>query len=298
MRWLDAAAFAGGVPRESYWRAASRDDGLCTQATSYVCPGWRPHESLLRWARPEISSRNLGCAYFMRAYSKAGQKCPTSVTKRLTRRRLRLTVGFPMIEDWAAFLDAEWRPVPRWALVAWATFYALFLGYVFHSHGDFLFIDLANLVVHEGGHPLFGWFGPTLGLWGGTLLQWLVPFLLAVYFFVARQKSAFVFCTFFFFENWLYTATYMADARAMVLPLVTAGGDSDYIEHDWNAIFSSLGVLQYDTTIAGVVRFLGWCGMIAVVVWFVWSGWKARAVDSWPLDAEGRRFAEFLGKRR
>jgi len=27
----------------------------------------------------------------------------------------------------------------------------------------------------------------------------------------------------FFFENWLYTATYMADARAMALPLVTTG---------------------------------------------------------------------------
>ena len=203
-----------------------------------------------------------------------------------------------MIEDWAAFIETEWQPVPRWALVAWTSFYALFLSYVFHSHGGFLFIDLANLVVHEGGHLLFGWFGPTLGLWGGTLLQWLVPFVLAAYFCVQRQKSAFVFCTFFFFENWLYTATYMADARAMVLPLVTAGGDSDYIEHDWNAIFSSLGVLQYDTTIAGVVRFLGWCGMIGVVVWFVWSGWKAKAVDTSGLDAEGRRFEAFLGKRR
>ena len=26
-----------------------------------------------------------------------------------------------------------------------------------------------------------------------------------------------------FFENWLYTATYMADARTMNLPLVTTG---------------------------------------------------------------------------
>jgi hypothetical protein len=48
-------------------------------------------------------------------------------------------------------------------------------------------------------------------------------------------------------------------------------GDPDHIEHDWNAIFSSLGVLQYDTTIAGVVRFLGWCGMVGVVGWFVWQ---------------------------
>src|SRR5258708_4335768 len=123
-------------------------------------------------------------------------------------------------------------------------------------HGGFLLIDSANLVVHEGGHLLFGWFGRTIGLWGGTILQWLVPLLLAGYFFRTRQPAAFVFCMFFFFENWLYTATYMADARAMALPLVTTG-DSDYVEHDWNTIFSSLGLLQYDTTIGAIVRTLG-----------------------------------------
>ncbi|MFZ3191331.1 MAG: hypothetical protein WA180_22930, partial [Candidatus Sulfotelmatobacter sp.] len=63
------------------------------------------------------------------------------------------------------------------------------------------------------------------------------------------------------------TATYMADARAMELPLVTTG-DPDFVEHDFNAIFSSLGVLAYDTRIAAVVRILGWCGMVGVVVWF------------------------------
>src|SRR5271165_5389812 len=160
----------------------------------------------------------------------------------------------------------NWRPTSRYSLAAWLVFYIGFLIYAFSKHGDFLFIDLANLVVHEGGHLLFGWFGPTLGLWGGTILQWLVPLLLAAYFFRERQTAAFVFCLFFFFENWLYTATYMADARTMVLPLVTAG-DSDFVEHDWHTIFTSLGVLQYDTAIAAVVRTLGWCGMLACVGW-------------------------------
>ena len=141
--------------------------------------------------------------------------------------------------EWSGARE-DWRPVSRWAVLAWLVFYVLFLIYTFSMHGGFLFIDSANLVVHEGGHLLFGWFGPTLGLWGGTILQWLVPLLLAAYFFRERQPAAFVFCMFFFFENWLYTATYMADARAMALPLVTTG-DSDYVEHDWNTIFSSLG---------------------------------------------------------
>ena len=171
-----------------------------------------------------------------------------------------------MIESLQSILDEPWKPVSRAELVAWLIFYVGFLGYAFSAHGGSLFMDCANLVVHEGGHNLFGWFGSTLGLWGGTLLQWLVPFLLAAYFFTERQSTGFVFCLFFFFENWLYTATYMADARAQVLPLVTTG-DPDFVEHDFYAIFSSLGVLNHDTQIAAVVRLLGWCGMIAVVVW-------------------------------
>lgn len=204
-----------------------------------------------------------------------------------------------MVDFLRALRNTEWQPTSRWTLWAWSAFYALFLLQIFHSHGGYVFIDSANLVVHEGGHLLFGWFGPTLGLWGGTLLQWLVPFLLAAYFFYHRQMTGFAFSLFVFFENWLYTATYMADARTMALPLVTTG-DPDHAEHDWNTIFTGLGVLEYDTTIAAVVRFLGWCGMIGVVAWLVWRAWKAEGKDargSWEagnelLTAEGLRETE------
>ncbi len=171
-----------------------------------------------------------------------------------------------MLDSLQSIFNQRWKPVSRPALVAWLIFYLWFLAYAFRAHGGYLFIDNANLIVHEGGHNLFYWFGPTLCLWGGTLLQWLVPFLLAVYFFTERQTSGFVFSLFFFFENWLYTATYMADARAQVLPLVTTG-DPDFVEHDFFRIFSSLGVLDHDTQIAAVVRVLGWCGMIGCVAW-------------------------------
>lgn len=127
-------------------------------------------------------------------------------------------------------------------------------------------MDHVNLVVHEAGHLLFSWFGQTLGLWGGTLLQWLVPVLLALYFLAHCHATGFAFCTFMFSENLLYSATYMADARRQTLPLVTVG-DAGTARHDWATIFSSMGVLQYDTTIAAVVRLIGWIGMIGTVVW-------------------------------
>src|SRR5581483_7054897 len=69
--------------------------------------------------------------------------------------------------------------------------------------------------------------------------------------------------------------TYMADARAQELPLVTTG-DPDFVEHDFHAIFSNLGVLNYDTRIGMAVRLLGWCGMIGVTVWLASRALKAQ----------------------
>ena len=176
--------------------------------------------------------------------------------------------------EWQGWSE-RWGAISRPATVGWVTFFLVFLLYAATNTSGFLFIDSANLVVHEGGHLLFSWLGPTLCLWGGTILQWAVPILLAAYFFAQRQTAAFAFSLFFFFENWLYTATYMADARALALPLVTTG-DPDLVEHDWNKIFTSLGVLQYDTTIAGIVRFGGWCGMVSTVAWLIWRAVQSR----------------------
>ena len=182
--------------------------------------------------------------------------------------------------------DEPWKPVSRPALVAWLVFYVAFLAYAFSAHGGFLFIDSANLVVHEGGHNLFSWFGPTLCLWGGTLLQWLVPCLLAVYFFRQRETAGFVFCLFFFFENWLYTAPTWPTHGPWCCPWSRPVTPS-LPGTTFNAIFSSLGVLDYDTTIVAVVRALGWCGMIAVVIWFARARNQSQSIK--PAGSAGRR---------
>jgi hypothetical protein len=173
------------------------------------------------------------------------------------------------IKEWVR--EHPWKPVSMAEAIGWGLFYLCFLMYAASKNGEFLFIDFVNLVIHEGGHPLFGTFGDTLGVWGGTLLQWLVPFALATYFYFHRQTAAFVFSLFFFFENWLYTATYMADARAQQLPLVAiGGGDGDESMHDWFNIFSRLNVLEKDVQIAHYVRTIGWIGMLACLAFLLW----------------------------
>src|SRR4051812_18860759 len=97
--------------------------------------------------------------------------------------------------------DHPWKPVSMPAAIGWGIFYLLFLMYAASKNGEFLFIDFVNLVIHEAGHPLFSYLGEVPMVWGGTILQWFVPFALATYFFFQRQTTAFVFSLFFFFEN-------------------------------------------------------------------------------------------------
>jgi hypothetical protein len=170
-----------------------------------------------------------------------------------------------------AALGNEWRPLPRWAASAWLAFYALFLYQLARGSGALLMIDLVFVPIHEGGHLLFGYFGHALMIAGGTALQLFVPFALAGYFFFQRQIAGTLFCLFCFFEQFLPIASYMADARAQELPLLTVG-NPEFVEHDWFAMFSSLGILQHDTQIASFVRSAGWIGMLAVTAGLAWRG--------------------------
>jgi len=175
-------------------------------------------------------------------------------------------------------LEEEWRPIPRIVLWIWIAFYAACLCGLAAGWAFPRMIDLVFVPVHEGGHLLFRWFGEFIDVAGGTFLQLAAPFALAVYFAFRRQAQGVAFCLFFFFEQFLPIATYMADARAQELPLLTVG-DTDNVIHDWNYLFGKLGLLAHDTQIASAVRIAGWLGMIVVVVWLVRIGWKRNSVS-------------------
>ena len=53
------------------------------------------------------------------------------------------------------------------------------LIYLRSADGWIPVLDSLNLVFHEAGHPLFSPFGETLHILGGTLMQLLVPALVA-----------------------------------------------------------------------------------------------------------------------
>jgi hypothetical protein len=185
------------------------------------------------------------------------------------------TERLPVLET----LEDDWSRVPRYALIGWLLFYTIFLYQAAQGRGFLLMIDVVFVPIHEGGHLLFSYFGQFLHIAGGTLLQLLVPFTLAGYFAFQRQLQGAAFCTFFCFEQLLPIATYMADARAQDLPLLTVG-DPEFVIHDWNYLFNALGVLNHDTQIAALVRGIGWLGMIGTAAWFAWKSWSTEAPAS------------------
>jgi hypothetical protein len=165
--------------------------------------------------------------------------------------------------------DRPWARISPSARIISFLFLGLFLyGLVRDSEVPRL-VDTAFMPLHAGGHALFRVFGLTTGVAGGTFLQLLVPFALGLYFIRQRQPLYVALCLFFFFEQFLPIARYMADAQAQQLPWMSIGRYESLI-HDWNYLFTQLGVLSYDTMIAGIVRSVGCLGMIGVTFWFLW----------------------------
>jgi hypothetical protein len=195
------------------------------------------------------------------------------------------TERLPFLEP----LADDWRAVPRAVLIGASAFYLVFLYDAARGSGPLLMIDLVFVPIHEGGHLLFRFFGwEFLYVAGGTLLQLGVPLMLAAYFALQRQVQGTAFCTFFFFEQFLPVAAYMADARAQQLQLLTVG-DSGFVIHDWHYLFGALGLLNHDVQIAHVVRALGWMGMISTAAWMVWRSWpkSVEQVRSMSMGADG-----------
>ena len=172
--------------------------------------------------------------------------------------------------------DCRWEKITGWKLAGFSLGLAAFVALLLASEPGFIFgLDHANLLFHEAGHPFIGLFSTRLEPYGGTLGQLVFPAALAVSFWRKGQALAFGASVIWFFENWLNIARYMADARALELPLV-GGGD-----HDWNTIFTRWNLLQYDLNFASTVKFLGWTGMVMVVLWVGGRGWWESALIRW-----------------
>jgi len=128
-----------------------------------------------------------------------------------------------------------------------------------------------NLGIHELGHIIFSFGGQFITIAGGTILQLAAPLICAAIFVFQPDYFAVCVCGVWLSTNFYNVATYVGDARAQMLPLVSVGG-GDAI-HDWHYIFSRMHILSWDTGIAAFIRFLAFISMwgsIVIAVWMLW----------------------------
>ncbi|MFQ5847298.1 MAG: zinc ribbon domain-containing protein [Candidatus Methylomirabilales bacterium] len=131
------------------------------------------------------------------------------------------------------------------------------------------FMHSVNLVFHEAGHVIFTPFGRFLTVLGGTLGQWLIPFIvLCTFLLKTRDTFGAAIGLWWLGQSFLDIAPYINDARAGQLILlggVTGRDTPGY--HDWENILRDLGWLQYDHTLAGIVHAVGVSLMLLSFLW-------------------------------
>ncbi len=147
--------------------------------------------------------------------------------------------------------------------IALAAVAALFL--LCHAQWGWVpILDSANLAFHEAGHPLFGLLASGLMVYGGTLMQLLMPAAAAWQLRQQGKVGGCHLCLLWLAENLLNVARYMADARRQELPLV-GGGDQD-----GTFMLSQWGLLRGDTTLALWLRLFA----VGLMVWVLWRDWQ------------------------
>jgi hypothetical protein len=166
-------------------------------------------------------------------------------------------VAFPEPLTFVAQVADAPRMFAKRLLVVALVPYVIWLIFAYEYH----FIDGVNLAFHEAGHLFFSFLGQTLHVLGGTIGQLFFPAACCAHFLARRQSVEAAICCIWFAESLMYTARYLADARAQVLPLV--GGHI----HDWNWLLLRAGLLDHCETIGTVLHVVASIVAVAALVW-------------------------------
>ncbi|MBN1672885.1 MAG: hypothetical protein JXR37_17705 [Kiritimatiellae bacterium] len=175
----------------------------------------------------------------------------------------------------------DWTPVTRTRFIVFsAAVAALGVAELLPPRGWVPLLDGANLLFHEAGHPVFGLFGKTMALYGGTLGQLVFPLVVAVEFWRRRATLSFAVGSVWFFQNFFNIARYAADARAQRIPLVGGG------EHDWWHILLRWRALKHDVTVGTVIAGIGVLGISAIWAWVAWRWLRPKPASATAPAAE------------
>ncbi len=129
------------------------------------------------------------------------------------------------------------------------------------------FLHLPDLVFHEAGHVIFSPLGRFMTVLGGSLFQCLVPLILAIAFLRQRDGFGAAVCAWWFGQNLVDVAPYIADARSLRLTLIGGRTGAEVEGHDWEFLLTQLNWIHLDRAIGLWVFRLGIVIMIAALVY-------------------------------
>jgi hypothetical protein len=147
------------------------------------------------------------------------------------------------------------KHISKSVLIRWIPSLIIFPIAIYYTlnRGHYTFIDNADLVIHEAGHIFFMIFGKFIYTLGGSLMQVILPSIIAYYFLRNNYITGVQFALLWLGQNFINISVYAADASARKLHLL--GGNKVY--HDWNWILNQTGLLSYDTEIGYIIFGLG-----------------------------------------
>lgn len=126
-------------------------------------------------------------------------------------------------------------------------------GFLESSDRVMMFLHGVNLIFHEAGHTILAGFGQFLHILGGSLMQVMVPAVIAGYFVVTRQMYAGAIALCWVAQNLWDVSIYINDAQERSLPLL--GGEA--VLHDWHFLLLDLNLLAQSQLVGGITFFLG-----------------------------------------
>jgi hypothetical protein len=135
------------------------------------------------------------------------------------------------------------------------------------------FLHLVNLPFHEAGHIFFSPFGSFMMSLGGSLMQVLVPVVCVVAFVRKPDLFGAAVAVWWAGQNLVDLGPYIADARALQVPLLGGATGAEVEGHDWEAILQTLGWLHRDRQIAMFAHVLGSLTMAAGVIGAAGVAW-------------------------
>jgi hypothetical protein len=130
------------------------------------------------------------------------------------------------------------------------------------------------LVFHEAGHVLFAWGGHWLTVAGGTLMQLLVPAVVAGAF-LWRQRDPFgaAVGAWALGVSLLDVAPYVYDAADPQIMLLS-GATGETGGHDWIYLLRSTGLLARAQALGTATHRLGALVVLAALGWAAWLLWR------------------------